>query len=529
MRLLARSLAVGVLSALLVLVPSGARGGTAPVAAAAPVPPAPVVVSAIANPRTVPYTGAVVLVTGFAEHASTCQLVLASRQRFPVVYSHNPKGCGAGRFTARATIGPNSSALSRTVAFRLVARRGAVTSSRQFLVHLAPAPFTRVTQATASPDAIGPAGATVVVRAEVDHALTCQLELLSHQAFAVVYSHNPKPCPGGAFTAHVTVGPNPAALPRTVALVLVARNQASSSRRVLYIDMGPAKSPTTPTTTPPSVPSTTVPSTTVPPTTVPSTTVPSTTVPSTTTTTLPAGPPAPNTQPRGTPVVPDNQVQSSNWSGYAVVGGPYSMATGTFTVPTSVGGSSGQALVSQWVGLDGFQDGDQDLIQAGIDEQPDPQSSTGFDIQPWWEILPAAATDISTLAVSPGDKVTVTIWQVSTSNWQIRVADDTTSQTFTTPQLPYSGIGTSVEWVVEAASQCELSCEISQVAPYSPPVSFSALGMRGAANTELDQITMVQDDQAVSTPSALASDGFTVTYTGPALSDRRLNSGFVLG
>ena len=59
------------------------------------------------------------------------------------------------------------------------------------------APLPVVLSARAAPAALPAAGGSVTVAARVDHATTCQLQLLSRQSFAVVYSHDPKSCASG--------------------------------------------------------------------------------------------------------------------------------------------------------------------------------------------------------------------------------------------------------------------------------------------------------------------------------------------
>jgi hypothetical protein len=148
-----------------------------------------------------------------------------------------------------------------------------------------------------------------------------------------------------------------------------------------------------------------------------------------------------------------------------------------------------------------------------VDEQADPNSPSGVDYSPWWEILPATATPITTVTVNPGDKVTVTIWQVSGSTWEVNLTDDTTGESFSTPPEHYTGPGSTAEWVVEATTECRFQCRTSPLAPYSPAVTFSDLGMAGPQKS-LDEITMVQGLGAVSTPSAMTLGGFSVSYTG---------------
>jgi len=103
--------------------------------------------------------------------------------------------------------------------------------------------------------------------------------------------------------------------------------------------------------------------------------------------------------------------QSGNWSGYVVGGGPFTGVKGTFTVPTLYTGQT-DVYMSEWVGIDGGVSGDSSLIQAGIQEQPDPSNNSEFELYSWWEILPAAETLIpqSSFSPSPGDQITVTIY-----------------------------------------------------------------------------------------------------------------------
>jgi hypothetical protein len=230
------------------------------------------------------------------------------------------------------------------------------------------------------------------------------------------------------------------------------------------------------------------------------------------TVTTPSAPPT-TTTPGTSPSPPTADVESSNWSGYSSVGGPYTVVKGTFTVPAPVAGTSPRAQVAEWVGVDGTSGSDPSLIQAGVDEQADPQSPGGLDVSPWWEILPATATPITTVPVSPGDSVTVTIWQVSGATWEINLVDDTTGKGFITPPEHYTGPGSTAEWVVEATTECRYKCRTSPLAPYRPAVSFTDLGMAGPQKS-LDEITMVQGPGTVSTPSPMGPDGFSVTYTG---------------
>ena len=227
-------------------------GAHRPSASTLPVPHA-AVLSVRATSGTLAAGGGTVAVTGRVEHASSCQLQLLSRQSFPVVYSHNPtSACHDGNYSAHVTIGANPTPVPRVVAFDLIARNSTSGFTGRFYVLLAAAPPAIVLSARATPGTLAVGGGTVAVAGKVKHATSCQLELLSHQSFPVVYSHNPKDCLSGAYSARVVIGANPSPISRTVSFALVARNKTSSFTGRFYVVL--AAPPPPPTTTTATVP-----------------------------------------------------------------------------------------------------------------------------------------------------------------------------------------------------------------------------------------------------------------------------------
>ena len=211
----------------------------------------------------------------------------------------------------------------------------------------------------------------------------------------------------------------------------------------------------------------------------------------------------------GTLSITDPTLQSDNWSGYVAVGTGINGVEGTFTVPKLTTASEAGEQLAEWVGIDGWDDSS--LIQAGITEYPDPNDPTGaFYILPWWEILPAPETPITTMTVSPGDQVTVTIGQVSGDEWAIELEDDTTGARFLIDET-YTGPMQSAEWITEAPTDGSTGT-IYPLAPYSPPATFSNL-LLGGTLTGFADIEMVQGGYIVSIPSSpITNNGFTVGY-----------------
>jgi hypothetical protein len=209
------------------------------------------------------------------------------------------------------------------------------------------------------------------------------------------------------------------------------------------------------------------------------------------------------------PASSDAGWSASNWSGYAVAGGPYTSVSGRWVVP-SVSRTHRQSYASTWVGIDGF--GNSSLIQAGTAED----WYGGSDhYHAWWEILPASETAID-MAVSPGDVVSVAITQVSAGTFTISLADLTRNESFSTTQA-YSGPLSSAEWIVEAPT---VANHVATLAHYASPLTFDSATVNGGAAglAAGDAGVMVQHGQQVSTPSDPDSDGdgFAMAYGATA-------------
>jgi hypothetical protein len=108
----------------------------------------------------------------------------------------------------------------------------------------------------ATPSTLGYAGGTVQVAGEVKSATSCQLQLLSHQGFRVLYASNNRPCTN-TFAARVTIGRNPSPVARVVTFALVARNGPREFSGRFYVLLAAKRVVRPPTTTPPTAPVTT--------------------------------------------------------------------------------------------------------------------------------------------------------------------------------------------------------------------------------------------------------------------------------
>ncbi len=196
---------------------------------------------------------------------------------------------------------------------------------------------------------------------------------------------------------------------------------------------------------------------------------------------------------------------SSNWSGYAVTGGPYTSITGEWNVP-AVASTKKASYSSNWIGIDGFNNSQ--LIQTGT-EQDFYNGRAHYGA--WWEILPAAETVIPTLTINPGDHMRSSIAKGAGSTWTITLTDVSSGQSFSISKT-YTGPLTSAEWIEEAPT---VGGRVATLAHYGSSV-FDPGTVNGASPSFVasEGGVMVQSRLQVSTPSLpdAEGDGFAAAY-----------------
>ncbi len=200
---------------------------------------------------------------------------------------------------------------------------------------------------------------------------------------------------------------------------------------------------------------------------------------------------------------------SRNWSGYVLSGETYNSVAGSFNVP-AIGPTPTDTTTAEWVGVDGSASGDHDLLQAGVTEEYS-AATTQTQIFAWFEELPAPPTPLP-MPVSVGDHITVDISMVTPGTWEVYLKDDTTGDV-SSVTTPYSGTGQTAEWIVEAPFDTVTNSIVT--IGYFTPVTFTQLGAN-AVSGALENITLVQNDVATATPSAMSATGFTVGYGSTA-------------
>jgi hypothetical protein len=224
----------------------------------------------------------------------------------------------------------------------------------------------------------------------------------------------------------------------------------------------------------------------------------------------------PDTQPF--PAFPDSQNTSHNWSGYAATGGSYTSVSGTWTVPQfAADGPAG--IDAAWVGIGGVRS--RDLIQAGTQQTVTGSGRTQYEA--WVELLPRSSRPVP-LQVHAGDSVSVDISEQSPDHWLIHFVNNTTGQTYDSPQT-YTSSHSSAEWVEEAPSGGRggvLPLDNFGTIPFSNGSATKDGQTVNIASSGARAITMIgNNNQALAVPSAVASDGasFSISRTDAAVTN----------
>ncbi|KAI1425614.1 peptidase A4 family-domain-containing protein [Xylaria sp. FL1777] len=141
-------------------------------------------------------------------------------------------------------------------------------------------------------------------------------------------------------------------------------------------------------------------------------------------------------------------VESSNWSGAAIVTSGVTEVSGTFTVPKpsapSGGSSNSEYCGAAWVGIDGYSNSA--LIQTGVLWCV---QGSSYEYEAWYEYLPAALIYYSGYSVTSGSSVTVTVTKTSTSGGTTTITSGGKSASHTFSGQSTKLQGASAEWIVE--------------------------------------------------------------------------------
>ncbi len=214
---------------------------------------------------------------------------------------------------------------------------------------------------------------------------------------------------------------------------------------------------------------------------------------------------------------------STNWSGYAVTGSSFTSAKGSWTVPSVNCTTTPNTYAAFWVGIDGWSSSS--VEQTGTDSDCDGKSPSYYA---WYEFYPNPSELISSITVSPGNKMSASV-TYSGSEFTITITNETTGKSYSKSSKVSGAKRSSAEWIAEAPC-CTNSGGILPLADFgtvdfgedytgvgstNDATDSSVSGPIGDFGTAINEAIMVSTkgaDEAV--PSSLSSDGtsFTVKW-----------------
>jgi len=217
---------------------------------------------------------------------------------------------------------------------------------------------------------------------------------------------------------------------------------------------------------------------------------------------------------------------TSNWSGYAAVGGgPYTSVSGAWRVPSVNCTQTSNSSSSQWVGIDGASS--DTVEQVGTYSDCAGASGTPQTYGAWYEMLGdeavnggaqvniADSTPGDTIAA--GDTITASV-SVSSDQWTLTIDDSNWTRPFSTVIQWSAPAEASAEWIVERPETCGSQCTLTPLAAFGTAMftsatADSASGLISATqSTPIEMIRSDTDSTLLAGPPAPAGSGFSDSW-----------------
>lgn len=205
---------------------------------------------------------------------------------------------------------------------------------------------------------------------------------------------------------------------------------------------------------------------------------------------------------------------STNWSGYATLLNQTSQqynavsnVAADWTVPfvTCVPGNQYSAI---WIGIDGYNNNTVEQIGTGQDCR---NGTPNYYV--WYEMYPRGMVRTN-LLVLPGNTVTANVQYTGNFNFQLKLTNQTTGNSYTTTQR-LAARRQSAEWVVEAPSSVFGVLPLSNFG--TATITNASTTMNGHTGSisdttwHNDKITMQSGSTVKASPSNLTSGGTSFT------------------
>jgi hypothetical protein len=216
-------------------------------------------------------------------------------------------------------------------------------------------------------------------------------------------------------------------------------------------------------------------------------------------------------------VRPDGTVESSNWSGYAVTGSSFTVAKGSWIVPSVNCSQTPNSYSAFWVGIDGYSSST--VEQTGTISQC---SGSSAEYYAWYEFYPNPSYEITSVPVSPGNVISASVTFNGGSSFTTTITNESTGRSYSKTATVRGASRSSAEWIAEAPcctssggvlplsdfGTAYFGQDYTDVSGTNDATSSSKSGPIGAFGSNVQEIIMTDSsgaDKAV--PSALTSDG----------------------
>ncbi len=203
-------------------------------------------------------------------------------------------------------------------------------------------------------------------------------------------------------------------------------------------------------------------------------------------------------------------VTSSNWAGYAATGanGKFTSVSASWVQPAATC-TSGDQYSAFWVGLDGY-------TSRTVEQTGSAADCTGktASYYAWWEIYPAAETEITGHTVKAGDAFTASVTYESPDDYVLYIDDTTESWSYTTTQAE-SGANRSSAEVIAEAPCCTSRGGILPLTNFGT-VNFTSALVNGSALSTLTPVEIKMPDTTVTAITGTPAENFGVTYSAVA-------------
>jgi hypothetical protein len=143
----------------------------------------------------------------------------------------------------------------------------------------------------------------------------------------------------------------------------------------------------------------------------------------------------------------DGSAETTNWSGYVVLGASFKWVAGSWIVPTAdCTGVTVNEFGAFWVGLDGYTNST--VEQIGTLTNCDTEQPVYYA---WYEFYPQGMVIIPSITLAAGDRISAEVFYDSSQNqFTVGIKDHTSGTSFSTTGAVPGAARASAEWVAEA-------------------------------------------------------------------------------